>query len=295
MRFGLPRPDPVRVHALDLVVPLVWIPIYCFFPPVSQVDHPVKETILNLISSLADVLEHFPLFAGSFKRDDSGNPNIHSDNVGADFVYELRNETFPGERVQGLDPRGADIGFPTPGDPLVAVKFTAVCANILIDLATLLTMCYSSHAGHTFCALPLITSLLISPRRWTSYTPTRVASRISLTYRRSQKLGRVNHLCTSTPRHVLCPLSPYWTQSPVSLSSRQTNLLPLPLSQNQLISSKSTRRPKNSPKSKTLSTFLRPLRRLLPSRSSLPLCGKPQSELRFLTYQKVKKSALDWL
>ena len=126
--LGLPRPDPVRIHTLDLVVPLVWAPIYYFFPPVSQVDHPVKEAVLDLISSLADVLEHFPLLAGSIKPDDSGNLNIHSDNVGADFVYELKNEPFPGVHVHGLDPRGLDVGLPAPGDPLVAVKFTAVRA-----------------------------------------------------------------------------------------------------------------------------------------------------------------------
>ena len=63
-----------------------------------------------------------------------------STNFSVDFVYELRNEKFPGERAQGLDPRDADTGFPTPGDPMVAVKFTAVRANILIDLATLSTL-----------------------------------------------------------------------------------------------------------------------------------------------------------
>ena len=126
-RLRIPRPDPVKIHTLDLVVPLVWAPIYYFFPPVSQADHPVKETVLNLISSLADVLEHFPLLAGSIKPDQSGNLNIHSSGVGADFVYELRNEKFSGEHDQGLDPRGLDIGLPIPGDPLIAVKFTAVC------------------------------------------------------------------------------------------------------------------------------------------------------------------------
>ncbi|KAF9789193.1 transferase family-domain-containing protein [Thelephora terrestris] len=136
-RFGLPRPDPVKIHALDLIVPRVWTPIYHFFPPVSQADHPVKETVLNLISSLADVLEHFPLLAGSLKPDCLGNLNIHSDNVGADFVYELRDEMFPGVHAHGLDPRGADIGFPTPGDPLVAVKFTAfTCGTYVLCIAT---------------------------------------------------------------------------------------------------------------------------------------------------------------
>lgn len=130
--LGLPRPDPVKIHTLDLVVPLVWAPIYYFFPPVSQAEHPVKETVLNLISSLADVLEHFPLLAGAIKPDESGNLCIHSDNVGADFVYELRNAKFPGEHVQGIDPRGLDFGLPAPGDPLVAVKFTAVRQSNLI-------------------------------------------------------------------------------------------------------------------------------------------------------------------
>ncbi|KAF9643109.1 hypothetical protein BDM02DRAFT_3123852, partial [Thelephora ganbajun] len=136
-RLGLPRPDPVRIHTLDLIAPLVWAPIYYFFPPVSQADHPVKETILNFISSLADVLEHFPLLAGSIKYDDSGNLNIHSDNVGADFVYELRNEKFPGAHVQGLEPRGIDIGLPAPGDPPVAVKFTAfTCGTYILCITT---------------------------------------------------------------------------------------------------------------------------------------------------------------
>ena len=129
-RLGLPRPDPVKIHTLDLVVPLVWAPIFYFFPPVSQADHPVKETVLNLISSLADVLEHFPFLAGSFKHDDSGNLNIHADHFGADFIYELRNERFPGPHVHGLDPRDPIIGLPAPGDPLLAVKFTAVRAHI---------------------------------------------------------------------------------------------------------------------------------------------------------------------
>ena len=124
--LGLTRPEPVRVHTMDLIVPPVWAPIYYFFPPVSQADHPVKETVLNLISSLADVLEHFPVLAGSFRRDDSGNLDIHSDDVGADFIYELRNQKFPGEHVEGINPRGLIFGIPVPGDPLIAIKFTAV-------------------------------------------------------------------------------------------------------------------------------------------------------------------------
>lgn len=125
-RLGLPRPEPVKIHTLDLVVPLVWAPIYYFFPPVSQADHPVKETVFNFISSLADVLEHFPLLAGAIKPDDSGDLYVYSDSVGADFVYELRNDEFPGTHVHGLDPRGFEFGLPVPGDPLIAVKFTAV-------------------------------------------------------------------------------------------------------------------------------------------------------------------------
>ena len=121
---------------MDLVVPLVWAPIYYFFPPVSQADHPVKETVLNLISSLADVLEHFPVLAGSFRPDDAGNLNIHSDGVGADFIYELRNEKFPGEHVEGINPRGLEFGLPVPGDPLIAVKFTAVRALTLSILSS---------------------------------------------------------------------------------------------------------------------------------------------------------------
>jgi hypothetical protein len=132
--LGLTRPDPVKIHTLDLVVPLVWAPIFYFFPPVSQADHPVKETVLNLISSLADVLEHFPLIAGSFKRDDSGNLYVHADNVGADFVYELRNEKFPGPSAHGLDPKGLLMELPAPGEPLIAVKFTAVRVLILAVL-----------------------------------------------------------------------------------------------------------------------------------------------------------------
>jgi len=135
-RLGLPRPEPVRIHTMDLVVPLVWAPIYYFFPPVSQADHPVKETVLNLISSLADVLEHFPVLAGSFRPDDAGNLNIHSDGVGADFIYELRNEKFPGEHVEGINPRGLEFGLPVPGDPLIAVKFTAVRALTLSILSS---------------------------------------------------------------------------------------------------------------------------------------------------------------
>ena len=128
----LPRPDPVKIHTLDLIVPLVWTPIYYFFPPVSQVDYPVKETVPNLITSLIDVLEHFPLLAGTIKPDGSEGHKIHSDNVGADFIYELRNEKFPGVHVDGLDPRGLDFGIPAPGEPLVAIKFTAVCPPVFV-------------------------------------------------------------------------------------------------------------------------------------------------------------------
>jgi len=155
-RLSLPRPEPVKIHTLDLVVPLVWAPIYYFFPPVSQADHPVKETVFNLISSLADVLEHFPLLAGTIKPDQSGNLNVYSDNIGADFVYELRNEMYPGDHVQGLDPRGLDIGLPAPGDPLIAVKFTAVGKPLHLRLTTLLTTRRSSHAAPTCCASPPI-------------------------------------------------------------------------------------------------------------------------------------------
>ena len=137
--LGFPRPDPVKIHTLDLIVPLVWTPIYYFFPPVSQVDYPVKETVLNLISSLADVLEHFPLLAGTIKPDGSGGHKIHSDNVGADFIYELRNEKFPGVHVDGLDPRGLDFGIPVPGEPLVAIKFTAVGPPVLVVSGVSLT------------------------------------------------------------------------------------------------------------------------------------------------------------
>jgi len=31
----------------------------------------------------------------------SGNPDVHSDNIGTDFVYELRNEMYPGDHAQG--------------------------------------------------------------------------------------------------------------------------------------------------------------------------------------------------
>ena len=144
-RLGLPRPEPVKIHALDLVVPLVWAPIYYYFPPVSQADHPVKETVLNLISSLAHVLEHFPLLAGAIKPDQSGSLYIHSDDVGADFVYELRNEELPRGQPQGIDPRGLDIGLPAPGDPLIAVKFTAVCMGLFYHLAIVLTTRYVVH------------------------------------------------------------------------------------------------------------------------------------------------------
>jgi len=122
----LPRPEPVKIHTLDLVVPLVWAPLYYFFPPVSQADHPVKETVFNLISSLADVLEHFPLLAGTIRLDPSGCPIIHSENLSTDFVYELRNEKFPGENAKGLDHLNPELGLPVPGQPLIAVKFTVV-------------------------------------------------------------------------------------------------------------------------------------------------------------------------
>ena len=164
--LGLARPDPVKIHTVDLVVPLVWAPIYYFFPPVSQAEHPVKETILNLISSLADVLEHFPLLVGSFKRDEAGDLYIHSDNVGSDFVYELRNERFPGQHAQGLDPRNIEFGLPPPGDPLIAVKFTAVREpiHVALRLYRSLMMRHSSHAERMFCASPLTTQSVTCPR-----------------------------------------------------------------------------------------------------------------------------------
>jgi len=87
---------------------------------VSQADHPVKETVLNLISSLADVLEHLPVLAGSFRPDDAGNLNAGLDGVGADFIYELRNEKFPGEYVERINPRGLEFGLPVLDDPLIA-------------------------------------------------------------------------------------------------------------------------------------------------------------------------------
>ena len=43
----------------------------------------------------------------SFKRDKLGDLYIHWDDVGADFVYELGNEKFP-----GLDPRNIEFGLP---------------------------------------------------------------------------------------------------------------------------------------------------------------------------------------
>jgi len=91
--------------------------------------HPVKETVSNLISSLADVLEHFPLLAGTIKPDQSGNLNVY--NAGAGFVHEPRNEMYPGDHVQALDPRGLDIGLPAPGDPLIAVKYVNLFITIL--------------------------------------------------------------------------------------------------------------------------------------------------------------------
>lgn len=94
------------------------------------------DTVLDLISSLADVLEHFPLLAGTIKPDGAGNLRMHSDNVGADFVCELRNVKFPGGHVQGLNPRGTSIGPPVPGEPLIAVKFTVVCTFTLISFVT---------------------------------------------------------------------------------------------------------------------------------------------------------------
>ena len=60
LHFGLVCTDPAKIHGVDLVNPLVWAPIYYIFPSVSQAEHPLKETILNLVSSLADVLNTSP-------------------------------------------------------------------------------------------------------------------------------------------------------------------------------------------------------------------------------------------
>jgi len=54
---------------------------------------------------------------------------------------------YPGDHVQGLDPRGLDIGLPAPGDPLIAVKYIAVGKPFHYRLMTLLTTRRSSHAG----------------------------------------------------------------------------------------------------------------------------------------------------
>jgi len=51
-------------------------------------------------SPLTDVLERFPLLAGTIKPNQSGNLNVYSDNISADSVYELRNEMYPSDHVQ---------------------------------------------------------------------------------------------------------------------------------------------------------------------------------------------------
>ena len=136
-RLCIPHPESVKIHTVNFVVPLVWVPVYFFFPPVSQADHPVKETVPNLISSLADVLKHFLLLVRTIKPDESDDLNVYSNSVSTDFVYEQRNNKFPGQHDQGLNPRSLDIGLPVPGDPLIVVKFTVfTCGTYMLCIIT---------------------------------------------------------------------------------------------------------------------------------------------------------------
>jgi hypothetical protein len=125
---ALDLPPPVPLSIFDLLMPPVYVPLYLFFRPSTISSTANQFTALSLISSLADVLEHFPPFAGSIKPDQSGQLYVHSDNRGADFVYEFRNEQLPGEQLEADDlaPRGS---FPDPSDkdePVLAVKLTSV-------------------------------------------------------------------------------------------------------------------------------------------------------------------------
>ena len=77
LHFGLVRTDPAKIHTVDLVVPLVWAPTYYFFSSISQAEHPLKETILNLVSSLVGVLNTSPFSRG------------HSNTTNPGFLHPL--------------------------------------------------------------------------------------------------------------------------------------------------------------------------------------------------------------
>lgn len=148
-KHGLELPPPTPLSAFDLLMPPVYVPLYLFFRP-SFSPFGTQKTASDLISALADVLEHFPGLAGSIQPDDSGRPHVHSDRRGMDFVYEVREEKFPGIDSQDLCPRDM---FPDPNngdETLIAIKFTSVCFGVVTSAMSdpistvLLRLTYSS-------------------------------------------------------------------------------------------------------------------------------------------------------
>jgi Transferase family len=130
---ALDLPPPVPLSIFDSIVPPLYVPIFLIFRPSTITPTSNQFTALSLISALADVLEHFPPFAGSIKPDQSGKLWVHSDSRGADFVYEFRNEQLPSVHVQDINPRGI---FPDPSnkdETLLAVKLTSVRLSTLCN------------------------------------------------------------------------------------------------------------------------------------------------------------------
>jgi Transferase family len=125
-RVGLKLPPAVPLSTFDMLMPPVYVPLYIIFRPSTSTSLPIQYHALNLLTAYAEVLAYFPLLAGSIFPDESGRLCVHSDNRGADFIYEIRKQKFPGERAEGLAPRST---LPNPNnedEALLAVKFTSV-------------------------------------------------------------------------------------------------------------------------------------------------------------------------
>jgi len=100
--------------------------------------------------------------------------------------------------------------------------------------------------------------------------------------------------CFDTPSVPVSPL-PFMMSIPgITIPSPDQPPLHF-LSQSQLTSSKSTRQPRNSPRSKTRSTLPHQLQASALSKSSPPFCGNPRFVSCFLTYRKMRRSILGWL
>ena len=86
-----------------------------------------------------------PVF-GAIKPDNSGDLRVYSDNIGTNFVYELRSEEFPGTHIHSISGvLSLDSQSQSPQSP---PRYANPCPD---HLKIVLTTCYSSHAEHTLC------------------------------------------------------------------------------------------------------------------------------------------------